>query len=190
MKAAEWARVSAPLREALTAFRPMRFGLVHEGEWVAKGIHVETSAFRADRVFIDAFTLPLFIPTKHLTLTYGFRIGHQWERVDAPMVRAVVDAMLRLDAFATSSAVVERAHNWQVNVRHAELRLCIAVLEGDRNIVCEVARTVRDWSPQRAWEKAVIARTMTIADLARTSGPEAAVTALAARREAVRGVLR
>jgi len=189
VKSRDWARAAEPLRETLPEFRLMRFGLVQEGAWLAKGIYADSSAFRGDRFFIHAFVLPLFVPTDHLQLTYGFRVGSQWEAVDASLLRAVVEALPHLDSLATLPALSDMAHDWRVNIRHAELRLCIALIEGDEPTFNEMATVVRKWRPQHEWEADVIDRSLSFVATFEDQGRDGAEQVLAARRQAVLEIL-
>lgn len=190
MKARDWARAAKPLEEALAGFRPMRFGFVREAEWLAEGIYADSSAFRDDSFFVHAFVLPLFIPTEHVNLTYGFRIGAQWEVVDNRLVQAVTDSLPRLHQLGTLTGLVGLAQNWQGNVRHAELRLCVAVLDGDEVAIDTMISLLRTWRPQQQWEIDVLARSRALAELVENQGLEEASRELAARRTGVLEVLR
>ena len=43
-------------------------------DWVLLGVHGEASGFRRDEVYVSVFTMPLFVPTDHISLTHARRI--------------------------------------------------------------------------------------------------------------------
>lgn len=190
MKAREWARISKPLEEALVGFRTMRWGFVREEQWVAKAISADTSSFSAERFYVHAFVVPLFIPTEYVHFTYGFRVGKGWDRVDGDLVRAVVDALPRLDAIATLPGLADVASDWEVNIRDAELQLAIGVIQDDHATFAAMAELLPDWQVEVDWETEILERCRTFVALVDADGFEAGKQELASRRPDVLQLLR
>lgn len=189
MRARDWARAAKPLQTVLAGFRPMRFGFVQEEQWLAKCIYADSSGFKAERFFVHAFVMPLFIPTDHLNLTYGFRVGSYWEQVDDGLTGAVKEALPRLDAIATLSGLADLANDWTVNVRDAEVQLCISVLQTDETTFAGMEKVLTQWRPQQDWETEVLERSKAVMATVETGGFEKAKHELAGRRQQVLRVL-
>jgi hypothetical protein len=52
-----------------------KLAVVQGSDWLLRAIAVESSSFSADRFTLQAFVLPMYVPTRHLYYTYGGRIG-------------------------------------------------------------------------------------------------------------------
>jgi hypothetical protein len=153
---------------------------VRETEWFAYGFTVVTSAFR-----------PLFVPTEHISLSYGFRVGHSfWDGVDTELVDAIVAAVPPLQERATFDGLLALASRWQIDLHHAELRLCIGILTGQAPEIEEMTTILRQWHPARHWEPDILDRTRALLDTVDDHGLPEARDMLAARRGGVLAVLR
>lgn len=189
MRAKEWTKLSAPLAGRLTGFRPIEFGFVREREWVAECLTVNTSAFSKEAFYMEAFPLPLFIPTDTLYFNYGFRIGQRWVSVGQELEAAVVSAIPRLETLATLRGLWDAARSSDF-VRDLEVRVCIALLTGDLDLMAEYAGRMfeRPWS--RGWEVEVVDRVRTLQDRVMNYGPDSGGELLAEYRTRVRELLK
>lgn len=168
----------------------MKFGLVREHGWVAECIYAETSSFTRERFFLNAFVLPLFIPTDHLYFDFGFRIGTHWDSVDGETVQAVVAALPRCEGLTSWSGLLAAAKNWEVNLYHAELRLCVGILQPDDKLLSSMRLAIERWQPSTEWEKGILARNSELLAVLDRDGRDAAVSHLEARRPQVLALLR
>jgi hypothetical protein len=136
----------------------MRRGFFREHHWVAACIYADTSSFSRERFYLDAFALPLFIPTDHLYFNYGFRIGTHWDELTDETIDAVAAALPRLESLTTWAGLVAAARSWTVNLRAAELRLCIGILAPEETALAPVREAIEQWRVSRGWEHEVLER--------------------------------
>jgi hypothetical protein len=190
VKATQWAKAASPLLEALPSFHLFKSGLAREHRWVVECLYIDSSSFSSDKFSVEAFVLPLFIPTGHLYFNYGFRIGGQWDRVDDELISAVIHELPRLEGLTSWSGLIDCAADWQINVRHAELRLCVGILESDLDLIAESRRRVEAWQPAVAWETEVLSRCKQLLDVLNQKGRDAAELVLAARKPDVLALIR
>jgi hypothetical protein len=83
--AAQWKRAVLPALDGHTgwAFR-QKFAYRTPVGWVAMGVLGVGSGFRPDTLYVWSVSMPLFIPTEHLTLSHGQRVpnGSSTHRLD------------------------------------------------------------------------------------------------------------
>lgn len=165
----------------------MTRGFVRETDWVAECFFANSSAFSKDVFYLEAFALPLFVPTEHLYVNYGFRVG-RYENVNAEVVKAVQKARGRLAKMSTLEGL-EKAASSNLDIRSRELKMYAAILRDSVDRAEEDFETISLWKVERDWESEVIDRAARIAALLRASGRSGAMEALKEHREAVRGLL-
>lgn len=185
MKATTWKRESRPLADALPGFRSIKFGFARVGEWVAECIVADSSAFSSAAFYVQAFALPRFVPAEHLYFDYGFRIGGRWEEVSAELVGAVRASLPRLSKLASLDGLLGAAENADINLYHAELRLCIGVLKEDRQLFESAHKRIVGWTPTLAWEPDVLARCEALACSVVEGGLSQGVAVLEHRRHEI-----
>jgi hypothetical protein len=190
MNAKEWAKVSWPIAAVLPGFQPIRRGFVRWHDWLAECIYAESSS-TADHFYIEAFVLPLFVPTAYLYFSYGFRIGNTgWDAVSGDLVAAIKEALPRLEALASPAALVELASNITLNVRHAELRLCAGLIMDDGHLFESSRKAIEQWVASIAWEDEVIARSRALLAIVDAGGMDAGLAELRGRCAEVARLLR
>lgn len=189
VRAKEWKRAAAPLDDALPGFGPIRFGLVREHRWLAECVYADTSSFKRERFFLNAFVLPLFIPTDRLYFNYGFRIGTHWDGISAEDVDAVIAALPRCEDLTSWPGLRAAAKNWRINLRHAELRLCIGILQSDDTLLSSTRQAIETWQPSREWENDLLERNAALLSKLDRDGRDAAIRHLEARRTQVTALL-
>jgi hypothetical protein len=169
----------------------MRFGFVSEGEWVARCVLADSSRWSAQRFYMHAFALPLFLPTDVVYLTYGERINRgYWERVDEELVAAVEQQLPKLNQIATLDGLVEHAADWSINIRDAELRLSVAAIWRNEEMVEEVRAVLKTRSePEYDWVREVEERCANLLHTIDSQGFGRAVEVLASRRSGVLALL-
>jgi hypothetical protein len=136
----------------------MKFGFTRVHAWVAECIVVDSSSFSRSAFYLHAFVLFRFVPAKHLHFDYGFRIGSRWESVSDRLVDAVRASRTPLAELASLDGLLGAATRPNVNLYHAELRLCIAVLKGDHGLFATTRECVSSWAVTLPWEPDVLAR--------------------------------
>jgi hypothetical protein len=192
MKAKEWERAAAPLQARLPGFRPIRFGFVSEGDWIARCIFADSSRWSAARIRIHLFPLPLFVPAPGLSMGRGFRLdeGKLWEIVDEELFGAIERALPELDRLATLESLVEQEDKWEINIYQAELRLCVGVIWRDHAMVDDVRRVLQ--APAESEDEFIDGARERCASLVETidsDGFDVAERLLAARRSDVLALL-
>lgn len=186
MRASEWSRMSEPLGAVLPGFERFRRGFVRRHEWVAECVHADSSSHSRTAFYVHAFALPLFVPTDHLYFSYGERVGGRWEGMSDDLVRAVEAELPKLRELATLNGLVRRAQRPQLDIYHAELHLCVALIQGDTERFDSLSQQVAAWEQHVAWEGPIIDRCSDLIEIARVEGDEAGVRLL---HERVPGVL-
>lgn len=162
-------------------------GFVREGEWVAECFFADSSAFSKDFFYLEAFALPLFVPTDYLYFNYGFRVGG-YEAVTKDVVTGVRKASDRLAKMATLDGLEKSASN-DLEIRTWELKMYSAILRNKLDRAQELSETINGWKIERAWEAEVVERAAKIAALLRGGGRPTALEGLARNRDAVRELL-
>jgi hypothetical protein len=184
MKLGEWNRQSAPLEELLDGFQRCRWGFVRKHEWIAECLFADSSQFDGRAFYVEAFPLPLFVPTTHLYFDYGFRVGDRWDAVDRPLVAAVRRALPQLAAVSTLQGLREAA-SVQSNAYHAEIRICLAVISDDSSALAASRNNLEQLIATAPWEADVLSRSRELLDVLGSSGRDAAIDVLTARRNNV-----
>jgi hypothetical protein len=188
MKAREWSQASRPIAAALSGFDPIRFGFTRISDWWAECFYANTSAFSKDWFYLEAFVLPLFVPTSFVYFDYGFRVG-AWDRVTPDVVRAVERAVPRLSSIASRDGLWAIAHD-ERNVRQVELRAALSVLNGDVVAADSQADILRHMKLERDWEEEIRDRALQLVRGFRTDGWSATLQKLQSTRADVIAVLR
>ncbi len=98
---------------------------------ILKGIDADTSSFTADRLFVTAFAMPLYVPREHIVLSISRRLGgpaHFWTPSEPQFASGLRAAMVEeglpfLEAHGTPAKLLEHTH-WQDvrNIRAMELQ--------------------------------------------------------------------
>lgn len=64
---------------------------------ILKGFYFESSGFNSTRFYVWAFVLPLYVPTKHISFSFGRRLsgadGEAWTLTETDMERLVDDLL-------------------------------------------------------------------------------------------------
>ena len=126
MKAAEIKRLYAPLQPLLPQFKqqgPLLYLIGPDG--LLKGLYIEDSGFDKNAFYLWAFFLPLYVPTQHVSFTFGKRLanGKRWNNVDGEalareLTRAVLDeAIPFLGQADTPQQFAERVERFVENAR-------------------------------------------------------------------------
>lgn len=186
MKRAEWDRKSEPIAAGLPDFRRFKRGFVREREWVMEAFFADSSSYDAKRTTIHAFVMPRFIPAENLYLTRGFRIRDFWDDIGPETAAEVVAARPALDRLATFAGLRSSARRWRGDPHHAELRLCLDILERNKWHFRRVARHVASADSEGiAWAEVVLERCRDLVRVVTDGGWEAGESVLRSRREAV-----
>ena len=182
MRASEWKKACQPLAAVLPGFEPYKTGFVRQREWIAECIHMDSSSFSSTRIYIEAFALPLFVPTDYLYFDYGDRVGHHyWEGVTDELVDAVAAHLPILQEFATLDGVMQRAEQPDIDAHHAELHLCVALIQGKRDRFDKMAHALRVWDADQDYENEIVRRCASLAAIVEASGVDAGVSSLRER---------
>jgi hypothetical protein len=190
VRAPEWKKASQPLAAVLPGFEPFKWGFVRQHEWIAECISMESHSFSRTRIYIWAFALPLFVPTNHVYFTYGDRVGHFWEGVTPELVDAVAADLPTLRELATLDGVIQRSERPDINIHHAELHLCAALIQGKRDRFERLAQAIEAWDADRDYEHEIIRRCADLAGIVEASGIDAAVAVLRERIPVVMSLFR
>jgi hypothetical protein len=186
VKRAIWNAKSEPIAAVLPDFRRFRHGFVRELEWVMEAFFADSSSFSANRVTIEAFVLPRFIPTEDLYLTHGFRIRDFWDEIGPDTAAEILAARPALDQLATFAGLRASADRWRTDPNQMELRLCLDVLERNKRDFRKVARRVASADSEGSpWQEAVLQRCRDLVRVVTDGGWEAGEAVLRSRREAV-----
>jgi hypothetical protein len=186
MRVAAWNKKSEPIADVLPDFRRFKHGFVRELEWVMEAFLADSSSFDANRVTIHAFVLPRFVPTEHIHFGWGFVIRNFWDDVGPETAAEILAARPALDRLTSFAALREKADNWRIDPNHAELRLCLDVLERDEDDFATVARHVASADSEGVpWIEAVLARCRDLVQVVSDGGWEAGEAVLRSRRSAV-----
>ena len=172
MKASDWSRASGPLAAVLPGFEPFARGFVRRHEWVAECIYVDSSSHSRTAFYVQAFALPLFVPTDHLYFDYGGRVGDRWEDVDAELVDGVERVLPTLRELATLDGLRRKAQRPNQDLHHAEVHLCVALICGERERFDALAEQIRGWIEQVPWQRPIIERCVGLAATVHDSGEE------------------
>jgi hypothetical protein len=189
LKTAVWARQAWPIAEALPGFDPITLGFARAGKWIAACIVADPSEFKMTAFSLQAFALPLFLPTQHLYFDYGFRVGERWESVSSELVAAVRTSVPELEKLATFDGLLAAASHSDVNIYHAELRLCVALLTGDAATFGAITDRISTWKQHVEWERPVIDRCLALAESVAEGGSPAGIVTLERRRRDVMSLL-
>jgi hypothetical protein len=182
VKAAEWKRSADVVAAVLPEYSAIRFGFVKSTEWIASGYYADSSAFSSSAFYLNAFVMPRFIPAESIYFDYGFRVDGQWEKIGPELADAVAAAEPKLADAATLDGLLAAASDWQRNINHAELRLCVSVLMRDEAAFAEAKHATTDLVPEVRWEAEVRTRCLEFAALAADQGFQAGEAVLASRR--------
>lgn len=185
MKAREWKKASGVVANVLPEYRLIRFGFVRCDEWIAAGYYIDSSAFSSTAFYVQAFAMPRFVPAESLYFDYGFRVNGRWEEVGSELADAITEAEPKLAEVATVGGLLAGTTDWRLNVNHAEVRLCIAVLTRDDALFVETRQAVKKLVAEVPWEEDVRNRCLELAAVVDDSGFPAGEAILARRREAV-----
>lgn len=184
MRASDWKYYAKPLAAAFPDFELMTKGLVKRHPWVAECLLAESTDSR--KVFyLEAFALPLFVPTDCLYFSYGFRIGQRWDAEitsASELVGAVEAEMPRLHALATTEGLTEMTSRWREDPYQAEVRLCLSLLADDQTEMGTVARALRAWHSTIDWEEEIVRRCLDLIDVVTKHGMPAGLAVLEQRR--------
>jgi hypothetical protein len=128
---------------------------------------------------------PLFVPSDHLYFTYGARVGTRWEGVTDDLLDAVRASLPGLRELATLDGLLRKADRPAVDLHHAEVHLCVALIQGEAERFVTLAREIEAWHEQLSWEPPIIDRCARLAEIVRTAGAEAGIETLRERVPAV-----
>jgi hypothetical protein len=129
--------------------------------------------------------LPRFVPTDHFYFSYGFRIGGRWEGVTGELTAAVRDSLPRLSRLASLDGLLEAAARPDFDIRHVELRLCVASIREDLARFTSMSERVRGWKTTSGWEAAVLSRCENLIQAVDQRGLPYGATLLKQRRGSV-----
>jgi hypothetical protein len=186
VKRAVWNAKSEPIAAVLPDFRRFDHGFVRESEWVMQAFLADSSSFDANRVAIEAFVLPRFVPTEDIYLTHGFRIRDFWDEIGPETAAEILAARPALDRLATFAGLRSSAHRWRTDPHQTELRLCLDVLERNKRDFRKVARRVASADSEGVpWMETVLERCRDMVQVVTDGGWEAGEAVLRSRRPAV-----
>lgn len=186
MKPSEWSKMSKPLAAILPGFDPFKKGFIRRREWVVECIYADSSGYSARAFYLEAFALPLFVPTDHLYFNYGRRVGRRWEAVTDDLVRAVEASLPMLEESATLDGLLQSAARPQVDLHHAEIHFCVALICDHLEDFHRLAEEIAAWSVERVWERPIIERCAALTEAVSAEGLDAGTQVL---RERAPGVL-
>jgi hypothetical protein len=189
MRAREWATAAQPLARVLEGFQPIRFGFARAHDWVAECIYAETSAFSSETFYLEAFALPLFVPSKHLYFDYGFRIGHSWHGVTPKLTEAVRASLRNLSEIASLAGLHAAASDPESNIHDAEVRLGVELLSGDTDRFQRTRGILERWEVSIEWEREILDRCENLFRTVDAGGPGSGIAELARRRDSTRQLL-
>jgi len=191
MKAKEWEKASAPLAEVLPGFQRMRRGFFKlTGEWTAACLYANPSGFSRTTIYMEAFGLPLYLPSDSLFFLFGFRVGHSWEGVEPKLVEEVRKSVPKLMKLADLRAMVKASSRWRIDPYHLEVRLGAGVILEEKSLVEEARRALHEWHIGQPWEPMILERSRTLLDILDREGRSAAMAELGRRREVTTKLLR
>jgi len=191
VKAKEWEKASAPLAEVLPEFRRMRRGFFKlTGEWTAACLYANPSGFSRTTIYMEAFGLPLYLPSESLFFPFGFRVGHSWEGVEPGLVAEVRKSVPRLIKLADLRSMIKASSDWRIDPNQLEVRLGAGVILEEKSLVEEARRALVDWKAVQPWEPAVLERSRTLLDILDREGRSGAMAELGRRREVTTKLLR
>ena len=189
MNSREWASQAVPIAAILPEFQPIQFGFARVNEWTAECLYADTSSVSRRAFYLQAFVLPLFVPTQHIYFDYGFRIGDRHELVNSRLVSQVAALLPRLSQLATFDGLYAAAAN-PFDVRHVEVRLCCGILAGSSGWIEDNGARLERWAMGAPWEGEVLQRSRALFARAKADGINAAVADLRRRRDGVIKLLR
>jgi hypothetical protein len=172
----------------MPGFEPVRAGFVRRHEWIAECLLYESSAFSRERFYLQAFALPLFIPTDHLYFSYGFRVGNgYWEAVDTKLLKEVRRALPKLEQLATLKGLSTATSDWRrrLDIYHAEVQLCLHALFDERSKLEGIAEQLDSWQTTTDWESAVLQRCKDFSAIVQREGVPAGIAELERRRDSL-----
>lgn len=81
MKSSDVKSLTQPLLPLLAGFRQKGAMLYKESAGLLRGIYFEDSGFDKEAFYVWAFYLPLYVPTTHVSFTFGRRLvaGKRWK---------------------------------------------------------------------------------------------------------------
>jgi hypothetical protein len=137
-----------------------------------RGFHWEPSAFNKKEFFINAFFLPLYVPTKHLHFTFGHRVGlnQRWSIDRSDLESALSLEMQKEVPFLTSLGTPRNVanalnpltmpnQNGYVNPHCYEALAYALVLAGELKAAASVLdRLLQRASPLADWENEIASR--------------------------------
>jgi hypothetical protein len=171
MKRSVWNKKSEPIAAALPGFRRFKGGFVRESEWVFQAFLADSSSFDANRITIEAFVLPRFVPTDHLHFGYGFRVRDFWNEIGPETVAEIVAARPALERLASFDGLREGSRRWRTDKNRAELRLCLSILERNAADFTAVSRHLASADADGiAWKEHVLGRCRDLAQVVNNGG--------------------
>ena len=189
MRQTEWRRIAKSLLPAAPEFELHKIGLIKRHPWFPE-IVLGYSVSRRDAFYLEAFVMPLFIPSEDVYLDYGFRIGDLWSTtVTEEMLDAVRSAMPRLHSLATKDGLLGMTTDWPINIHRAEVRLGLSILDEDLMGIRTIAEAVADWDIADGWVEPVVARCQDLISIVEQSGVVAARARLEQHRRDVERLL-
>jgi hypothetical protein len=185
VKATEWTTLSGPLAAALPDFEQVKKGFIQRHEWVAACFYADSSSYSGSAFYLEAFALPLFVPSDHLYFNYGGRVGAKWEDVTDDLLRAVEASLPRLNQLATLDGLLGCAVRPHVDLHHTEVHFCVALIRGDVESFHRLGDEIGTWNEEQTWERPIIDRCATLAETVRVAGPEVGIGTLRQRAPGV-----
>jgi hypothetical protein len=137
-----------------------------------RGFYWEASAFNKKEFFVNAFFLPLYVPTKHLHFTFGHRVGlrQRWS-IDRSDLESTLGSEMQkevpfLASLRTPTDVANALkpltmpnQNGYVNPHCSEALAYALVLSGDIQAAATVLdRLLKSANPLIAWENEIASR--------------------------------
>jgi hypothetical protein len=115
------------------------------------------------------------VPSDHLYFSYGARVGARWDDVTDDLLRAVEGFLPTLHELATLDGLLRSADRPQLDLYHAEVHLCVALIRGDEKRFRQLGEEVVAWKEQVAWERPIIDRCTGLSETVRAEGEEVGV---------------
>lgn len=184
--------MSRAIAERLSTWESMKFGYfsTERDPWVAACLYAQSSGFSKSTYYLQAFVLPLFVPTTFLYFDFGSRVGGGWEGVSPELLKELDSVVPPLLNEATVESVAARASEVTINLYHLEVAICASILRDEPARLPQLRAIARGWQTEVAWEAEVLGRCIATLDALARDGRESVLTNLRRCRDEVLTLLR
>lgn len=144
------------------------------------GVLCEPSGFSADRYYVNVFVQPLYVPSGHLVLDFGQRVGggsRSWTKADlddSTLAQAILGTATGVFSRLCEPAKLATAAEADLqNVHHAEVAGRSWFVAGDLSRAIKALTVGAETHDDREWALAIGQRCEAFADLAQTDPAQA-----------------